>query len=104
MIEKYFVPGIIVERYIEGTDELGNAIKTWQPHLAIDGLIDALSGDEQSRADAPAVTATHMLFCPVVDITEKDRVKYRGKVYNVKFVDNPMNYDRFLQVSLEVIP
>lgn len=103
MIERYFVPGIVIERYVEGEDELGNPTKSWQPHLTIDGVIDALTGDEQQVASAPAVVATHMLFCPVVDIKEKDRVKYQGKTYNVKFIDNPMNYGRFLQVSLEVI-
>lgn len=103
MIERYFVPGIEVERYVEGTDELGNPTKQWAAHLTINGIIDALSGDEQQVAGAPAVVGTHMLFCPVVDITEKDRVKYQNQTYEVKFIDNPMNHGRFLQVSLELI-
>ncbi len=101
-IERFFRPGIVIERYVETEDELGNPVKQWETHMEISGLIDALDGDEQLSADKVTLVATHMLFCPVVDITEKDRVKYRGQTYDVKFVDNPMNYDRFLQVGLEV--
>lgn len=103
MIEDYFVDGIEIERYVEGTDELGNPLKIWENHLTIKGLIDALTGDEQSKANAPAVVSSHMLFCHVVDISEKDRVKFQGKTYNITFVDNPMSFNRFLQVSLELI-
>lgn len=102
-IERFFVPGIIIERYTEGTDELGNPTKSWVQHLVINGRIDALTGDEQSAANAPAVVATHMLFCHPCDITARDRVKYNGVTYQVKFVDDLMNYGRFLQVLLEVI-
>jgi SPP1 family predicted phage head-tail adaptor len=102
MIERYFSPGITIERYTEGTDELGNPTKSWVHHLDTVGLIDAQTGNEQLAANAPTVSATHILFCPVIDITEKDRVKYRGKTYNVKFVDDPMNYGRHLEVLLEV--
>lgn len=102
MIERYFEPGIVVERYTEGTDELGNPTKAWSHHLDIVGRIDALLGNEQQIAGSPTVVVTHMLFCPVVDIVERDRVMYQGRTYEVKFVDNPMNYNCFLQLYLEV--
>lgn len=103
MIERFFESGIEVKRYTESVDELGNPTKTWADHLTISGRIDAISGDEQIVAGAPSVVATHMLFCRPVDISEKDRIVYKGQEYEVKFVDNPMNYGRFLQISLEVI-
>lgn len=103
-IERFFEPAAIeVQRYVEGTDELGNPVKEWRHHLTIDGRIDAETSGEEERAAAAATTSTHMLFCPVVDIQEKDRVIYKGRVFNVIFVDNPMNYGRFLQVSLEEV-
>lgn len=103
MIDRFFEPGIVVQRYTESTNDLGDSVKTWANHLTISGRIDALSGDEQIVAGAPSVVATHMLFCRPVDISEKDRIVYKGQEYEVKFVDNPMNYGRFLQISLEVI-
>lgn len=103
MIEDYFVPGIEVERYVEGTDELGNPIKQWQSHLSISGVIDGISGDEKNIGDALRVAATHVLICPVVDIIERDRVKFRGITYEVKWVDNPMGMNRHLEVLLEVL-
>jgi SPP1 family predicted phage head-tail adaptor len=102
MIERYFEPGITIERYVEGTNELGDPTKSWSHHLDITGRIDALTGTEQVVAGAPSVVATHMLFCPIVDVTASDRVLYMGAVYEVKFIDNPMNFNRFLQVYLEV--
>lgn len=90
-------------RYTEGTDELGNAVKNWALYKTITGVIDGLDGDEQQVAGAPGVVATHLLFCDPVDIMEKDQVRYNGRVFEVAWVDDPMNYGEFLQVLLREV-
>lgn len=100
----WFVPGIVVERYVE-IDDGGYAgpRKEWRKHLETRGVIDALAGLEDTEGQRVKANSTHMLFCPVIDITEQDRVKYRGRTYNVTFVDDPMNLGEFLQVEMEVV-
>lgn len=104
MIERWFEPGFTVERYTETTNELGEPVKSWNPHLTTDGRLDALTGTEQQRAAAVNVVATHIWFTYAgQDIKEQDRVKYNGRTYDVKFVDDPMNMGRHLEVLLEVV-
>lgn len=104
MIERRFVPGFELWRYTETSDELGNPVKNWAKVADLTGIMDAVTGTEQQVANAPQVVATHMFFTRSgTDIEKRDRIRYKGKEYNVVFVDDPMNYGRFLQVSLELI-
>ena len=43
------------------------------------------------------------LFCRVVDITNKDRVQYKGKVYQIADNVNPDECDRLLVLDLKLI-
>ncbi|SFJ83196.1 phage head closure protein [Thermoflavimicrobium dichotomicum] len=103
-IERFFVPGFELWRYTESSDELGNQVKVWSKVADLVGIMDAVTGTEQQVANAPQVTATHMFFTYAdTNIREKDRIRYKCKEYNILFIDDPMNYGRFLQVSLELI-
>lgn len=102
MISRYFKPGIKTQRYIEGSDELGNPTKEWTDYLTISGVIDSVTGYESSIAGKSTVVSIPMLFCFPCDIREKDRVIYDSKVYEVTYVDDPMTFSRFLQVHLEL--
>jgi SPP1 family predicted phage head-tail adaptor len=104
MIGRHFVSGFELWRYTETSDELGNPVKNWSKVADLAGIMDAVTGTEQQVANAPQVVAAHMFFTRAnAGIEERDRIRYKGKEYNVVFVDDPMNYGRFLQVSLELI-
>lgn len=103
MIQKWFEPGIVIQRLTQTANDMGGFVDTWTTHLTISGRIRPLNGTEKLSADKTTLFATHKLYCNVADITERDRVSFSGKVYEIKFVSNPMNFDRFLQIDLELI-
>lgn len=103
-IERFFVPGFELWSYTEQSDELGNPVRVWSKVADLVGVMDAVSGTEQQVAHAPQTTATHIFFTySNVSMKTSDRIRYKGKDYNILFIDDPMNYGRFLQVSLELI-
>lgn len=73
---------------------------TWATHLTISGAIQTLSGNEVMKADKLGIKASHKLFCNVIDVTERDRILYNSKYYQITFVDRPMEVAPFLEIML----
>jgi SPP1 family predicted phage head-tail adaptor len=102
-IEKFYKPGIVIERKTD-IKKAGGAVKQeWAPHITISGQIRPLSGDERLSADKKTLFASHRLYTDPADITEADRVNDNGLIYDIKFVHDPMNFGRFLQIDLELM-
>lgn len=43
------------------------------------------------------------LYCKVIDITTKDRIKYNNDVFEIVDVSNPDNLNRFLSIDIKRI-
>jgi SPP1 family predicted phage head-tail adaptor len=102
-MRKYYEPNIEIQRRTLTQNAFGEFVEVWGLHLTIDGRIRPLNGNERLSADKTTLFATHRLYCDVADITEVDRVVYQGKIYNIKFVSNVMNFNRHLQIDLEMV-
>lgn len=102
-IDDYFEPDIIIQRNTSTKKVSGKMLDAWATHLTVDGRIRPLTGKERLAADKVTLYATHRLYTFVADIAESDRVSDSGNIYEIKFVHNPMNFDRFLQVDLELM-
>jgi SPP1 family predicted phage head-tail adaptor len=90
------------QRYTETSNGMGGSTQTWTEHLSFEGVIDFMSGNEQKQAEQIGVVANHILLVfEIIDIKENDRIYYNEKMYDVKFVDNPMNMDQHLEILLE---
>lgn len=92
---------VTIQRYTSTPNGFGGTTQTWANHLEIDGVIDALSGNERVVGNQLNIVASHVLICPVCDVKEQDRVIYLDKRYDVKYVDNPLNHNHHLEVMLE---
>lgn len=105
MIEYFYHPGFTVERYTESTNDMGDAVKRWEPHLETEGRLDYLSSAmEEVRAGAEHVVATHVWFTHAgQDIKEQDRLVYNGQAYNILFVDDVVTMGHHLEVLVEVV-
>ena len=101
-IVRFFEP-VAIQRWAAATDAWGGTIKNWQAHLTIEGRVRPLAGEERFTGDKKTLFATHRLYCFPADITEKDRVVYGGKNYDIKFVADVMNFDRLMQIDLELV-
>lgn len=102
-IERFFASGISVLRNDPDDNKIGGKIDNWELHLEIDGIIRPLSGNEAVSGDKLTLIATHTLYCGVHDILETDRIRdAAGNEYDIKFVQNPMNMNNHLQISMEI--
>ena len=71
------------------------------------GVIDLLSGGVSLKTMKMVEDSTHILICGVVDIQIGDYVTCNHnnkRVYEVVFVDNPMNRNHHLEVELKFLP
>ena len=101
-IRRFFTPGHKIQRYTPGTHGFGGNSGTWNDHLSPVGRLRPLAGNERMSADKMTLYATHRFYTDVADITEADRyLDPSGKVYEIKFVSDPMNMGEFLQIDLE---
>lgn len=103
MIEDYYDTIITIKRKTTADNGIGGKSETWNDHLTILGKIRPLNGNERFSADKVTLYATHRLYCTLADITELDRVVYNNQTYEIKYINNPMNMNRFLQVDLELV-
>ena len=51
--------------------------------------IRPLAGDERFVGGKTTVIASHRVYCPVIDITEADRIEIEGVDYNITLVHRP---------------
>jgi len=93
---------VIIQRYTTVSNGFGGTRSEWTNHLELDdATIDMMSGNEVMAADALNRSSSHILISfDVVDIKSGDRVLDNGEQYRVTYVDNPMNLNRQLEVSL----
>lgn len=101
-IEKYFTDSATIQTFTESTTGWGGD-GSWADTETINCLIRPLSGNERYAADKKTVFSTHRMYCDTMTLTESQRVKHDSKYYDIKFVQNPMNFNRFYQVDLELI-
>lgn len=92
----------IVERVTTTDNGFGGVVETWSENVQVEGVLDTLSGDEMLSSDKETLYSTHVFICPVIDVIEADRMIIKGKIYQVKFVDNPLNKNIHLEVMLEL--
>ncbi|WP_200415941.1 phage head closure protein [Virgibacillus salexigens] len=93
---------VIVQRYTSASDGQGGETNEWTTHLEISGTLDKLNGDEVLANEKLGIVSSHIFIVfDVLDITELDRFIIDNKIYRVKDVDNPMNMDRQLEITLE---
>lgn len=91
-----------IQRLTIKDNGMGGVTEEWNDHLTIKGIVDYISGQETLIGGQYADRATHILICDAgLDITNKDRVLYRGGTYHILHVDNP--FDRHGEILLEYV-
>jgi len=104
MIDKWFESGWVLHTLKSTTDSWGNPIEGWSDGTAISGRFRPLAGDKRLAADKETVFADAKFYCaPTSTIAEGDQLRKGGQVYEVTFVQNVMDMDRFLQVEVRKV-
>lgn len=101
-IDKFFGP-IIVQRKTTVTDTWNNEKYTYAPILTIQGVVRETSGDEPHNAGKDTPISKHRLYSRKTALLPSDRIVYNGQTYEIKNINDVMNFGELLQVDLELI-
>lgn len=104
MIENYYDTDGVIQRKTSTKNGIGGQTESWVNHLTLKGRLRLLNGDKKVSGNKKTIDATHRWYCDVVDILETDRLIVKGKTYLIKFIDNPHDLNRFLQLDVELVP
>ena len=96
---------ITIERATEsGDDDYSGKSVSWSEHVKVQGVIQtarsAFNGRQQI-AESLRTKSTHVMYCMNADITDEDRVLYRGIYYKIQFPDEPDLQQQFLTIYLD---
>lgn len=95
---------VIIQRRTRQDDGIGGYDDVWVSFLEVKGYLDMVNGtDLNGQQNAYIEQSTHMLIIPDIpseEITDKMRVAAEGKVYDITFVDDPVNVHHHLEVYL----
>lgn len=97
-IVKHF-ESIVVQRASVSTDVWGNPVSIWADYKTIQGRIRQLNSKELYQQKDNAV-ASHRLYTKDFTILVTDKIKFDGKIFEVKGINNVMNFDELNQVEL----
>jgi len=93
------------ERKTRTSDGAGGFTETW---AAISGAptrcsVKAMSGSERWASQRVEATSTHKITIRYTsDLTEVDRAVIRGRIYNIRFIDNLDFADKWLEVRVNL--
>jgi len=99
---------LILERYTDTSDGGGGQTRAWQSLRYVKGALTYARSFESVSVDREVVRSTHQFWClPLngIEITEKDRFRRLGtqggtRVYDVIYVDNVLEMNRWLKIDL----
>lgn len=86
-------------------DKNGKKIVEWSEVLCLKGWLDLISGDSKYDNKAKIEDSTHIFLSDYVNTNidiEIARGILDGKVYDIKYVDNPMFLNEQLEIYLKL--
>jgi SPP1 family predicted phage head-tail adaptor len=80
-------------------DAVGGFSSTWYTHLTVYAQINPVSGTERYYAHRMESNTTHKIITRFCDITQKDRVRFRGREMDIESVINIEERDKWLEIN-----
>lgn len=90
------------------TNEIGEAVLTWNDTTKINGWLDLSSGNSHYSHKTKTEDSTHVFISDYnsivreLDIT-KCRLKINDRIYEIKFIDDPMEIHDHLEITLNLL-
>ena len=103
MIDNYYVESVSI---MSRTTSTGwNTEVAWTTSAAVEPFLAAVNpmgGAEVLSGDKKTVLADYKLFCSdTVDFTERDRLKWGSKTFDVVFIKDTLNFGHHKNVLLK---
>jgi len=86
------------------SDGMGGSIETFTTILHIKGVMESVRGDERFVGDTKTVFVTHNFYCDyphTTTVTPKDRFLKGSDVYEIIYIVNTAEQNRFLEITLK---
>ena len=88
-------------------DENGKKVPVYGDEISLFGWIDFTSGDSRYDYKAKIEDSTHVFICDYINIgkidIEKARAVCKGRIYDVKYIDDPMELHEQLEIYLKLV-
>jgi SPP1 family predicted phage head-tail adaptor len=94
---------LILQRVTETDNSAGGYVWTWEDMMFLSGSLMSNSGQETIIHDKTEVRSTHIFYIdfPInVTITEKDRLKYGSRIFEILFCENVATKNIHLKIFL----
>lgn len=92
-------------KVVTDRNSLGELVYSFEKAAEIDGFLDLISGDRSNLQNAEIEQSSHLFitFDFSQELTIDERLFYKGKYYEITFVDNPMELNDHLEVYLKAV-
>lgn len=77
----------------------GEIIKTWSSYIDVIGSFQYQTGNRQDNNNIETYVNNISFYSEIVDITEKDYIKYDGKTFDIVDIIKPFNHH--MEISLQ---
>lgn len=88
-------------------NSLGEQIESWEDVQSIKGFLDLMSNQENvSTHLAGIIESSHVFICDYVPVpydVEMLRAVCDDKIYDVTYIDNPMELNKHLEIFLDYL-
>lgn len=94
---------MVLQKKTSVSDNIGGFTEVWQSKKKIKGVLVPLKGSERMVTRKTEVFATHKFFCDYpkgVTITEKDRFTFGARTFDIKYIGDPAEQHRHLEIEL----
>lgn len=97
---------VIQKKTGSAKNSLGERIPEWEDVTTLKGFLDLSNGDSNYKYDTKMQDSTHIFICdytPIDRDTKDKRMLVNGVVYEIKFIDNPMELNEQLEIYLKYL-
>ena len=97
----------VTESTALGEQETGEQSPVWLDYMSLTGWLDLSTGNSTyNNYNAKVAESSHIFICDYQKIDKKEknlRAVFDEAVYDVVFIDNPMNLDQHLEIYLNKV-
>lgn len=92
-------------KVVTDRNSLDELVYSFEKVAEVDGFLDLISGDRSNLQNAEIEQSSHLFitFDFSQELTIDERLFYKGKYYEITFVDNPMELNDHLEVYLKAV-
>ena len=96
-----------IQRKVSTKNKYGEGVLSWEDVVTLTGFLDFSSGGATYTSYNSKITeATHIFMSDYQELgvsEEKARMVINNQVYDVTYIDNPMNLNEHLEIFLKYI-